>query len=152
MGTPAHDASRVLRAAVVAGALSGIPSALAALRAQRDPLSPTRAAGRMLLPGEQRLAPLVGAAALVHGALSLGWAAVIAATLPREAGRVRAVVHGTLLGGAIAAADLGLAHAVKHPRLESVARLEVTSQVADHLAFGAVTGLMLASPKHRRRG
>jgi hypothetical protein len=143
---------RVLRAAFVAGAVSGIPSALAAVRAQRDPLTPTRAAGRMLRPDEQRLGPLVAAAAVVHGTLSVGWASVIAATLPRDAGRMRAVLHGTLMGGAIAAADLGLAHTVRHPRLEAVAKLEVTSQVADHLAFGAVTGLMLARPKHSRRG
>lgn len=142
----------MLRAAFVAGVVSGAPSALAAVRAQRDPLSPTRAAGRMLLPDERRLGPLVGAAGVVHGVLSLGWASVIAATLPRDAGRLRAVLHGTLLGGAIAAADLGLAHAVRNPRLEAVANLEVTSQVADHLAFGAVTGLMLARSRHSKRG
>ena len=50
------------------------------------------------------------------------------------------------------AADLGLAHAVRNPRLEAVANLEVTSQVADHLAFGAVTGVMLARSRHSKRG
>ena len=156
MATQSHDGSRsagrVLRAAVVADVLSGIPSTFAAVRAQRDPLSPTRAAGRMLLPDEERTVPLLPAAALVHGTLSLVWAAVIAATLPRRAGRVRAVTHGALMGATIAAADLGLAHRVRHPRLAAVARLEVRSQVADHVAFGAVTGLMLGRPKHRRAG
>lgn len=139
----------MLRAAFVAGVVSGLPSALAAVRAQCDPFSPTRAAGRMLKPDETRLVPLLGAATVVHSTLSIAWASVIAATLPRDAGRVRTVMHGTLMGGAIAAADLGLAHAVKHPRLEAVAKLEVQSQVADHLVFGAVTGLMLARPRHR---
>jgi hypothetical protein len=156
MATAGNDESgrvrRVLRAACVAGAVSGIPSALAAVRAQRDPFSPTRAAGRMLRPDEQRLLPLVGAAAVVHTVLSIGWASVIATTLPRGAGRVRASVHGALLGAAIGALDLGIAHSFDHPRLRAIAKLETTSQLADHVTFGAVTGLMLAQPKHSRRG
>lgn len=133
----------MLRAAAVAGVLSGVPSTFAAIRAQRDPLSPTRAAGRVLLPDENRTAPLIVAAALVHATLSLGWACVIAATLPKHAGRVRGLTHGALSGVAIAGLDLGVAHAVRHPRLAAIARLEVRSQVADHVAFGAVTGFLL---------
>lgn len=140
---------RVLRASFVAGLLSGAPSALAAVRAQRDPLTPTRAAGRVLKPDEQRLVPLLGAATLVHSTLSIGWASVIAATLPCDAGRGRAVLQGTLMGAAIAGADLGLAHVTRHPRLKAIAELDVMSQVADHLAFGALTGLLLARPRHR---
>lgn len=94
-------------------------------------------------PDEHRLAPLIGAAAAVHAALSLGWTVVIAATLPRSAGPARTVLHGALVGAAIAGLDLGVAHALPHPRLAAIAELEVAPQLADHVAFGAVAGLLL---------
>jgi hypothetical protein len=40
----------ILRAALVAGTLSGIPSTLHALATRRDPLESTRAAGTLLRP------------------------------------------------------------------------------------------------------
>jgi hypothetical protein len=119
---------RVARAAVVAGTLSGLPSTVWALATGRDPLEATYAAGRMLLPAETRPTRLVAAAALVHGALSVGWTAVLASR-PRQ---------GLLAGAAIAVLDLGAAHALGSARFAAVRDLPVVPQVADHLAFGVL--------------
>jgi hypothetical protein len=97
----------------------------------------------MLAPYESRRVPLVAAAAAVHASLSVGWTAVIARTLPRDAGRARSVLHGVLMGAAIAGADLGTAHVVRNPRLVAIRELPVAPQVADHVAFGAVVGFVL---------
>jgi hypothetical protein len=136
----------IARAAFWAAALSGAPSTLYALRTGRDPLEASRAAGRLLLPDERGPVPLVGAAAVVHGALSLAWTGVIARTLPREAGLTRSVRHGIVMGGAIAVVDLGLAHVLRSPRFAAIRALPLAPQVADHLAFGAVAGALLRRP------
>jgi hypothetical protein len=146
MTTPRCDDARgVLRAAVWAAALSGAPSTIAALAAGTDPLAPTTAAGRMLLPRERRASRLVAAAALVHGGLSLGWTAVLARTVPRDAGRVRAALYGAAVGAVIAVGDLGVAHLVRGERFGAIAELDLAPQVADHLAFGAIAAWTLRS-------
>jgi len=142
-GQPRDLVRRIVRAGFWAAALSGVPSTLWSVRHGRDPLEAARAAGRMLVPRETQTVPLVGAAALVHGVLSSGWTVVIAATLPRDAGRARSVLHGALMGAAIAGADLGLAHVVRHPRLAAIRALPLGPQVGDHVAFGAIAGLLL---------
>ncbi|NUT56131.1 MAG: hypothetical protein HOQ03_09135, partial [Thermoleophilia bacterium] len=60
---------RVLRAALTAAALSGIPSTAHALATGRNPLEATYAAGSIVLPGETRPGRLVAAAVPVHLAL-----------------------------------------------------------------------------------
>ncbi|MGW5466247.1 hypothetical protein, partial [Streptomyces sp. NPDC003996] len=62
-----------VRAGIVAGVLSGVPSTLHALATRRDPLAATRAAGSLLLPDEARSARLLAAAIPVHFGLSVGW-------------------------------------------------------------------------------
>jgi hypothetical protein len=125
----------VARAAVVAGTLSGVPSTAWALATGRDPLEATYAAGRLLLPHETRPIRLVAAAALVHGGLSLGWTAALAAR-PRQ---------GLLAGAAIAALDLGAAHAFGSRRFAAIRELPVAPQLADHLAFGVLAVRALRS-------
>jgi len=95
----------------------------------------------MVLPDERRPVPLLLAAAPVHLALSLGWATAIALTAPRG----RELAHGIAAGAAIAAVDLGLIGR-RFPRIRA---LPLGPQIADHLAFGAVVGAVLAV---RRRG
>ena len=129
-----------LAAAVVAGALSGAPSTLHALVTGRDPLAAARAAGALLLPRERRPAALVLASGPVHGAISLVWALVLARALPRR----HTPAAGALAGLAIAALDLGLIGR----RIDPIRRLATGAQVADHVAFGVVTGAVLA---RRRR-
>jgi hypothetical protein len=124
----AKRGGRVVPAALLAGTLSGIPSTAWALATGADPLAATYAAGRMLLPHETRLSRLIPAAAVVHGALSLGWTAVLA----------RRPEHGLLAGALIAALDLGTAHLIGSRRFAGVRELPVLPQLADHLAFGVV--------------
>ncbi len=119
-----------------AAALSGLPSTLHALATGGDPLAATKAAGSILLPRETRTLPLVLAAAPVHVALSLGWAVVL------QRGRVRGAVPGAAAGLAIAAFDLGVVGR-RFPRIRA---LPLAPQVADHLAYGAVVGFVLARP------
>ncbi len=129
-------ASDVLAAAAAAAVLSGAPSTFHAVWTGADPLEASRAAGTLLLPGEHRTDRLLLAAAVTHAALSLGWAAVLAAVLPPR----RTLVAGGLAGLGIAALDLGVAGR----RLPRVRALPLAPQVADHLAFGLVVGAVLA--------
>jgi hypothetical protein len=124
---------RVLRAAAVAAALSGIPSTVHAIATGRDPLEATLAAGSILLPGETRRGRLLAAAVPVHLALSLGWTVVL------DRAGVRGARAGALAGLAIAAVDLGVAGR----RVARVRALPLLPQLADHAAFGAFAGLFL---------
>jgi len=124
------------RDAIVAGswgaALSGLPSTLHALATGRDPLEATKAAGSILRPGETRTLPLLAAAVPVHLALSIAWA------LALERAGIRGALRGASAGVAIAALDLG----VIGRRFPRVRALPPVPQVADHLAYGAVSGFV----------
>lgn len=130
-----------IRAGAWAAVLSGAPSTVHALATGRDPLEATKAAGSILFPRECRTLPLVAAAAPVHLAVSFGWALVLAHL------RVRGPFAGAVAGLAIAALDLG----VVGRRFPRVRALPLGPQILDHLAYGAVVGLMLER-RHRRRG
>jgi hypothetical protein len=125
---------RVLRAAAWAAALSGIPSTVHALVTGRDPLDAVLAAGAIVLPQETSRVRLAAAAVPVHLALSLSW------TLVLDRAGVRTARRGALAGLAIAALDLGIA-AHAFPRVRA---LPVGPQLADHAAFGAIAGRLLA--------
>jgi hypothetical protein len=115
--------------------LSGAPSTLVTLARGEDLLESARAAGSILL-GERAPAPLLLAAAVpVHLGLSVGWAAVLAATVPRG----RELPASTAGGLAIAALDL-LVIGRRFPRIRA---LPQARQWADHLAFGLAVGTVL---------
>jgi len=114
--------------------LSGAPSTLHALATGRDPLAATVAAGSILLPGETRRTRLLVAAVPIHLALSLGWAIAL------DRARVRGAGRGALAGLAIGAVDLTVA-ARRLPRIHA---LPLLPQLADHAAYGAVAGHVLA--------
>ncbi len=132
---------RELEAGLWGAALSGAPSTLHALATGRDPLEATRAAGTILRPEEDRTLPLVLAAAPLHLTLSLGWAFAL------ERSGARGAVRGALAGLAICALDLGLVGR-RFPRIRA---LPLAPQVADHVAYGAVVGLVLGR-RHRGEG
>lgn len=136
-----------LRDAVVAGGVaalvSGAPSTLHALLARTDPLEATLAAGTLVTPSETRAHRLILAAAPVHLGLSLGWATALSLVLPRRS----TAVAGAFGGLVIAALDLG-AVGRRFPRVRA---LPWFPQVADHLAFGATVGAVLARRRARRR-
>jgi hypothetical protein len=131
-----------LAAGAVAAVLSGAPSTLHALLTGGDPLEAARAAGTLALPRERRPARLLLAAGPVHLALSLGWGVVLAVGLPRRG----TVAAGALGGLAIAALDLG----VIGRRLPPIRDLPTAPQVADHVAFGAVTAAVVARRRRAR--
>ena len=77
---------------------------------------------------------MLAAAVPVHLALSLGWAIALDRAGVRGAGR------GALAGLAIGAVDLTLAARLS-PRIRA---LPLLPQLADHAAYGAVAGHVLA--------
>jgi hypothetical protein len=118
-----------LVAATVAAVVSGAPSTTYALATNRSVLESIRAAGTLL--GR----PTLTRGLLAHGLVSLWWGLVLSRLLPRRA-RVRS---GLAAGAAIAALDLGVV-ARRFPAIRALPRLP---QCADHLAFGAVFGVVL---------
>ena len=120
----------------VAALLSGAPSTVHALATRTSPLDATLAAGSLLARRSRRPSVLLLAAVPVHVGLSLGWALLLAAVLPRR----HTVAWGTLAGLAIAALDLGVAGR-RHPRIKA---LPTMPQVLDHVAYGATVGAVLS--------
>jgi hypothetical protein len=125
----------VLRAGLLAAAASGIPSTTWTLARGGDVLEGARAAGTILLPRARSTPVLLAAAVPVHLALSLGWAAVLAAVLPRG----REPLYGPLAGLAIAALDLE----VVGRRFPAIRALPQPPQWADHVAYGFAVGVAL---------
>ena len=136
-----RDARDAVAAGLVAAAVSGAPSTVHALATGRDPLEPTLAAGSILLPRERRRLPLVAAAVPVHLAISLGWALVLTAVLPR----CRTTTAGAAAGLAIAALDLG----VIGRRIPAIRTLPQGRQWADHVAYGLAVGVVLRVRRRR---
>jgi hypothetical protein len=124
---------RVVRAAVWAAALSGIPSTVHALATGRDPLEAAYAAGTILLPGETRPQRLLAAAVPVHFGISIAWTVVLDRT------GVRGAARGSIAGLAIAALDVWLIGR----RLPPIRALPLAAQLADHAAFGAIAARQL---------
>ena len=129
-----------VRAAAWAALLSGAPSTLHALATGRDPFDAALAAGSILLPSETRRTRLLAAAIPVHLALSLCWALALNRAGVRSAGR------GAVAGLAIGAVDLTLAAHVL-PRIRA---LPLLPQLADHAAYGAIAGHVLARARAER--
>jgi hypothetical protein len=125
----------VIRAAAIAGLVSGAPSTVHAVLSGGDPLEASLAAGTLLLPGETRPGRLILAAAAAHAGLCLGWAGILGAVLPRR----RAIGAGAVAGLAIAGLDLGIVGR-RFPRIRALPALP---QVADHVAFGVAVAAVL---------
>ncbi|HEU4839909.1 MAG TPA: hypothetical protein VFT09_00655 [Ilumatobacteraceae bacterium] len=125
------------RAALLAGSLSGVPSTIHAVVAGRPVLEATRAAGTLL--GRRGLAR----GAVAHVGITGWWTAVLALVLPARA----TAAWGAAGGLAIGLLDL----AVARRRFPAIAALPRGPQLADHVAFGALVGLVLAC-EHRRAG
>jgi hypothetical protein len=129
-------------AAGMAGAIcAAIPSTAWSLMRGDDVLDGARAAGAMLLPHERRTPVLLLAAVPVHLALSVGWARVLAASLPRGA----EPAWGALAGLGIAALDLGIVG--RH--IPVIRALPQGRQWFDHLAYGWTVGLVLRSRRRK---
>lgn len=119
----------VLTAAAAAAAVSGAPSTVLALVRGRPALEATRAAGTLLG------APTLPRAMVVHTAISLWWAVALAGLLPRR----RRALWGAAAGLGIAVVDMELLGR----RFPAVRALPRMPQYLDHVAFGAVVGVVL---------
>ena len=126
----------ILVAGAAGATLAGLPSTAVTLARGEDVLEGARAAGAIVVP-RARPAAQLAAAVPVHLALSFGWAAVLAATLPQG----REPECGALAGLAIAALDLG----VIGRRIPAIRALPQGRQWADHVAFGLAVGVTLRS-------
>ena len=135
-------AADVLAAGAIAAVVSGTPSTAHALLTRRNPLEASLAAGTLLLPREQRWTRLLPAALLAHAALSLFWALVLAALLPRR----RSVGAAALAGLGIAALDLGVVGR-RFPRIRA---LPLMPQVFDHVAYAVAVAVVLRTRRARR--
>jgi hypothetical protein len=132
----------LLLAAVIAGTFSGAPSTVHALVTGWNPLDAIRAAATLVPGSHSRSTTRQLATGLaVHGMLTLGWTAVLTGVLPRR----DAVAWGAAAGLGIAALDLGIVG----PRYPAIAALPVGGQIADHVAFGAIVGLVLSRAADR---
>jgi len=136
-----HRAEDALVAGAVASLLSGVPSTLHAIATGMNPLEASLAAGTLLLGDEQRPSRLLPAAVVAHGALSLGWALVLASLLPAR----HTVAWSVLAGMGIAALDLG----VVGRRYKRIRALPLLPQVLDHVAYGATVGCVLSRRRSR---
>lgn len=132
-----------VRAGLVGAVVGAVPSTLHAVVTGRDLREATVAAGSLLLPREQRETRLVAAGAVAHVVISVGWGAVLAATLPPT----QPVAAGAAGGLAIAAVDIGLIG--RH--VDRIAALPLLPQIADHVAYGTTVGLVLTLQRRRRR-
>jgi hypothetical protein len=130
----------IVAAGLTAAATAGIPSTAYSLIKGEDVLEGGRAAGAIVIPRETRTPVLLGAGAVVHLALSLGWAALLAAVLPRR----REPALGVAAGLAIAALDLG----VIGRRIPAIRALPQGRQWADHAAYGLTVGLVLRARRY----
>ena len=123
----------ILAAALVAALVSGAPSTVWALVTGADPLNAARAAGTLVAPKRERGSLLVGG--VVHGVISVVWTAVLATVLPAR----HRVGWGAAAGAGIAVLDLG----VIGRRFPQIRQLPWIPQLADHIAFGLLVGLVL---------
>jgi len=136
--------------ALIAGAcaalLSGIPSTVYAWWTGQDVMEATRAAGAMLIPAGSSDTKLFWSAALVHGTVSMFWATVLTWTLPHK----RTFVWALVAAAGIAFLDLRVIGRL-FPEIYSLA---FWPQFADHLAWGAVLGVVLQWRwrRHAQRG
>ena len=121
----------ILRAALVAGVLSGVPSTVHAVVTRRSVLASTRAAGTLL--GRATVARGV----LAHVGVTCAWTTVLWLVLPDR----RTAMWGAIGGLGIGLLDLGIARR----RFPAIAALPRWPQLADHVAFGALVGATLAS-------
>jgi hypothetical protein len=132
-----------LAAGACAALFSGIPSTLYAWFTGGDVMEATRAAGAMLIPASSSDRELVLAAALVHVAVSLFWTAVLVPVLPRR----HTVAWATCALAGVALLDLRVIGRL----FPEILALAFWPQFADHLAFGALLGGVLAYRRRTRR-
>jgi hypothetical protein len=137
-----RDATDGVVAGAVAGLFSGAPSTAHALLTGRELTASTRAVAGLI--GLTRAAAPVqlAAGATMHAGLSIGWGVIGAFVLPRRG----TVVVAALAGLGVGAVDLGIGRR----RVPALRALPLAPQLADHVAFGAIAGAVIAARRLRR--
>lgn len=133
----------VLVAGGLAALLSGIPSTLYAFITGGDVMEATRAAGAMLIPSASTDRHLLIAATFVHAAVSFFWTVILVPLLPQR----HTVAWAIVALACIAVLDL---HGIGR-LFPEICALPFWPQFADHMAFGAILGSVLAYRRERRR-
>lgn len=132
---------RTLIAAILAGILSGIPSTTWAIVTGGDIWEATIAAGAVLIGTDATFAQLLAAATVAHGGMSLFWACVLCAILPKK----RPLIGGAIAGVFIAVLDIILIGQA----FPAIRELAFLPQLADHMMFGAVVGAVVGNSRSR---
>jgi hypothetical protein len=142
--TRRYSAWDVFWAWLFATVFSGAPSTLFFIATGEDLWPPVHAVGSMLISPGAPAWMLFLAAALVHCAVSLFWALILASFIPPARAPLYAVVASAL----IAVLDLRVIAPVFFP---DVAALAFGPQFADHLMWGLLAGvtLKLRATRHR---
>lgn len=124
----------VLYSGVPAMCFSGLPSTLWSLTADRSVLTSVWATGHLLAPGLPAGLKLFLLASVVHVAVSFFWTAILVLVLPSPTW-----FWGVIAGVLIAVVDLKLIG----PCFPSISDLDFLPQLADHLAFGFIVGVVV---------
>jgi hypothetical protein len=133
---------RAVVAGTVAAAFGGLPSTVHALATGGDLLQSTRAAAT-LVPGRRDRGDVTTGVA-VHLFVSAGWTIVLTAVDRRHR---LGLLGGVTAGLLIAALDLEIIGRTR-PAIRALPRLP---QWLDHVAFGAIVGVLLGGRERRRK-
>jgi len=133
---PGRRAGDALAAGLVSAVTGGVPSTAWALMTGRDVLASTRAVGAMLVDPQSGDLRLYAAALCAHLAISLFWAAVLATLLPRR----RTIAWAVAAAAVIAVLDLRIIGRL----FPEIYALAFWPQLADHVAWGATVGVVVA--------
>jgi len=124
-------------AAVVAGLAGAVPSTLYALVTGGDGLASINAVAAIVNAEHLATGWRLAVAAAIHFAVSLLWATLLIAILPRR----RAVLWAAAAGVLIAVLDLRV---LAPPLFPEVAALAFWPQLADHVVWGVAVGVVCA--------
>jgi len=122
-----------LVAGAVAGAASVVPSAVTA--GARPWWHSAQAAGNLFLPTSAPAGRLLAVGTTTRALVALNWGVVLSRWLDRR----HPVAHGAVAGLAL----FGFQYGLLGRRRPLVQALPAAPQLADHLAYGVVAGLVL---------
>ena len=126
-----------LIAAMVAGLAGALPSTLYSIATGGDWLASINAVAAMVNAEQLAMAWRVSVATAIHLAISLLWATLLVAILPRR----RTLLWASAAGILIAVLDLRILAPMFFPE---VASLSFWPQLADHIVWGASMGAVRA--------
>ena len=128
----------------MATVFSGAPSTLYFFVTSADLWLPIQAVGTTMLPADSSAWSILLAAGVIHCAVSMFWAVIVAGAAPAK----HVVAFAMSASALIAVLDLRIIAPALFP---DVANLSFWPQFADHLAWGMLLGMTLHFRQMRRR-